>query len=305
MDFKALINDAIDANDHQLISNIVDMLPELDINQETFINHNSTVPRIKQLISLNIKIPFEKFMHTAIVNHNLDVVDFLLSNKHIDIDSVFFDTLTVCEETWLHLAIHALYVTFQQEDVDDQKLAIVKLLIWHGADTEVDNSNGRTIMNYATGDIGYENSCDVYDFDYAQCNHIVKYFVSIGLDPNECDSCHATPLHCAGSLDPEPAFYQYMLSHGADPNIQDEFGRTPLYYLIWLQQQDHPVKLNMGELNGNVMECVMILIAFGADIYIKNNSWKNVIDCVEDEVAKVIIDEYNKVPVIPVKGVHE
>jgi len=304
MNYKQLLTNAIDSHDNQTISRLIDILPKLDFNTNTFIKHNCTIERINCLIEMNINIDFGRFMKHAISAHIPDIVEILLKNKLVDPNDEIYSKLTECEESFLHLAIHRVYEMAYIYGPNESKMVIVKMLVQNGANIHATNSNNKNIMVYATGNIMDRSHC--YDNDgieYKQLAYLIKYFVGLGLDANTRDSSRCTPLH-RSTQPPDPDLYKYILSHGADPNAINTYGYTPLHSIVKKQYKScHGTDIDLNaDSHDDVEYCIKILIQFGADPFVDNHG-KNAIDDAYPDLKKVIMDELDMMDV-PVKGVH-
>ncbi len=100
--------------------------------------------------------------------------------------------------------------------VNDNDLEMVKLLIKCGADANIKNENGETVLICA---IKKRNT------------DIVKYLISHGADVNAKDNNGDTPLICAVKKK-SISMVKHLIEHGADVNAKDNDGDTPLISLI-------------------------------------------------------------------------
>ena len=89
---------------------------------------------------------------------------------------------------------------------------IVKILLEHGAEPNIQNYIGWTPLHLAAAN-GYFV--------------IVKILLEHGAEPNIQDNDGSTPLHKAVA-NCRVGVARVLLEHGADPTIRDKKGRTPL-----------------------------------------------------------------------------
>ena len=97
---------------------------------------------------------------------------------------------------------------------------IARILLEHGAEPNVKNNDGKTLLHVLLGsDWGYD------DEDGAQ--RIAQLLLEHGVSVDAQDEDHKTPLHLAVKCG-TPELTQTLLEHGADPNMKDKEGKTPL-----------------------------------------------------------------------------
>jgi len=302
MALNALLSDAINKQDHQLASDLVALLPPINIEKQSFIEHTCTIDKIQLLIKTNIKINFNEYMKHAIYVKNIDVVEFLLESNIIDPNVEFFNTHLKRHHTWLHYAVYAMYL---YEHID---FSIVDLLIRYNADINARTRNGKTIMVFAMGDMTdkpldpdgeYEN----YGHDYANFgmrSEIVRYFVGLGLDVNTLDDYGRTALHRALTIDKlDIGFVKFLLDNvsrerRADIGAVNAGGLTPLYdFIRWKRNET-------GEM---IYDVIKLLLDHGADPYVRARGYGNAVEMAGDYGDHVMRDILVKLLDVPVKGV--
>lgn len=92
-------------------------------------------------------------------------------------------------------------------------LSNVRDCVLDGEDLHFKDQNGRNYLHLSV---------------IARSKKMVKYFISEGLDVNECDNALITPLHRA-CRDGSAIIVKYLLDAGADPNIKAKNSIAPLH----------------------------------------------------------------------------
>ena len=130
---------------------------------------------------------------------------------------------------------------------------VAELLLKHGADVDVRDATGRTILLVAVSSvIGKPN--------------IVELLLRHGADVNAFDDGFTSTLHLAETFgDYEVA--QILLKHKADVNCQDKNGKTPLHVLL----DPFGIQPSVTEYNASdhvrlLLEHVRVLLEHGAEV---------------------------------------
>jgi ankyrin repeat protein len=103
---------------------------------------------------------------------------------------------------------------------DLQAVVIARTFISYGADPNVRDRRGNTLLHYAV-QYGWID------------DGLVEVPLSLGADPNIRNKNGETPLHIAVKcryLHAKAKIVKLLLEYGADPRIRDRSGRTPLDY---------------------------------------------------------------------------
>ena len=117
---------------------------------------------------------------------------------------------------------------------------VAELLLEHGANVDVRNTTGETILLIAF----LESQNNLVD--------VVRFLLKPGADVNARDDTLGSSLHL-GFSNLEVA--QVLLEYNADVNSQDHNGRTPLHMLYaWNDNEDF------------VLNCTLLLLKHGADV---------------------------------------
>ena len=134
-------------------------------------------------------------------------------------------------------------------------VATVELLLSKGADTNLKNKNGETLLLQATSDAYFIYSSE-----------IIEILLSAGANPNISeDKFGGTPLMTAAEFLYDAEIIMKLIQVGADVNAQDYSGNTPLLYSACDNSGDHY----------SVSKC---LLEHGADPSIKNYKDWSVLD---------------------------
>lgn len=207
-------------------------------------------------------------LHKAVVENDLELVRENIKDQDVNgIASIGGDEEITKSYTPLHLACKYHFY------------ALAKLLIKHGADVTVSNSEDTTPLDYVIVN-GYDDLLKLFiankKFDlnegidgktplekaieYNQEN-IAKILVNHGADIDLSDGSGRTPLHQAVASNLNE-LAKLLIEKGANINAKDGQGETPL---------DNAVR-------GKNLEMVELLIKHGADVTIKNNQGQTALD---------------------------
>ena len=156
-------------------------------------------------------------------------------------------------------------------------IATVQLLMDHGADTNVVNKLGQTLLHTAAGGkedcpelcevlLKHDAKIDVVDKDGNQPLHVackrsftetVKLMVSHGADTNAVNKHGQTPLHIVTGGDEDcPELCEVLFKHDAKIGAVDKYGNQPLHLAC---QQNH-------------VETGNLFVSYGADVGAVNSN---------------------------------
>ena len=170
-------------------------------------------------------------LYIAIDNRNIKGGDYPV--RKADMDSMEFIkklidkgadvNWRVQESTWYRTVFTALWVNeagatpfwraSQSSDV-----AVMKLLLEHGADPKIATNVGNTPLHVAAG-IGWVEGI-TYEWSKEANVEAVKLLLSLGLDPNAQAQTGRTPLHGAGHKG-RPEIIQVLVDAGATLDLRD------------------------------------------------------------------------------------
>ncbi|XP_053594089.1 uncharacterized protein LOC103577382 [Microplitis demolitor] len=185
--------------------------------------------------------------------HNVEFVHKVVETGHTDI---LDDLLKLgADPNTVSLSGNALLITACKS----QRAEIVKLLIKNNADVRVKDIYGRSVLYYAIDNLHSSNhkwrfynsvsddsDCEDEKFadDKVKCFsddwfEITKMLIDKGIDVNEKDETHLTPLYYVAKNNYTHRYYHYikeltilLLKSGADIKCRDKNGNTPLQYAI-------------------------------------------------------------------------
>ena len=120
----------------------------------------------------------------------------------------------------------------------------------------------------------------------------VKVMIDSGFDLNVAGSNGWTPLMMAVEGD-QPKALELLLKNGANPNKQSELDGFTALHLAVDYAMDGMIQKNKNEPLPEPIECIRILLKYGADKNIKNHSGKTPLDLYP--VTKEILAEFEKV----------
>jgi ankyrin repeat protein len=146
-------------------------------------------------------------------------------------------------------------------------LEIVKILLDHGANPNFADEFGRTPLHRAAL-MRYEK--------------VVDLLLKRGANVNFSDANHHSALHCATALLAKYSLLQILLENGAQINAQDFQGNTPL-----LNTVKGLVYCDREEERFIICE---LLISWGGDVNLKDNSNKTPMDYMTPDYSRKIIE---------------
>ncbi len=170
-------------------------------------------------------------LYIAIDNRNIKGGDYPVRKADMDsfefikklIDKGADVNWRVQESTWYRTVFTALWVNeagatpfwraSQSSDV-----AVMKLLLEHGADPKIATNVGNTALHVAAG-IGWVEGI-TYEWSKEANIEAVKLLLSLGLDPNAQAQTGRTPLHGAGHKG-RPEIIQILVDAGAKLDLRD------------------------------------------------------------------------------------
>jgi ankyrin repeat protein len=119
----------------------------------------------------------------------------------------------------------------------------------------------------------------------------VEKMIKSGIDLNGICSNGMTPLILAIDGD-QPGILETLMKGGADPNQQSDLdGYTPLHWAVDYAI-DGMIQSNKNTPFPEPLECIRILLNYGADVKIKNNSGKTALEVgLEYTVSKEILND--------------
>ncbi len=229
-------------------------------NLLTIIKNNDAKPLVKLIeITGNVDIVLQNWtpLNAAVHMQDIDVVSEILSlganiNKRNEMN---------CGKTRI-LEMQNIYENYIFGDapieiaVDTKNLEMIKLLHRNGADIHTKNPRtGLPIIHKALA----HNELD-----------IIKFLITEGVNPNEVDNCHRTPLIKAIIEDQYEAA-KLLLNHGAHVNTSDNQGNTPLYEAIKLTRD---------------LQFIELLLEHNADTNSINNNHHTPLHCALHKVLE-------------------
>ena len=116
---------------------------------------------------------------------------------------------------------------------------IVDLLIARGADINVHDELGCSILHYAVGNLS--------------CPQMVKKVLEVGVPFSEVDENGDRPIHLASGIGNIPAI-EILLEAGEEINVRGQWNKTPLHFAA------------AGRCD-NAQETIKFLLAHGADLW--------------------------------------
>ena len=128
------------------------------------------------------------------------------------------ETRTVFTNQWLDENGATAFLRASQSG----DIALMKLLLAHGADPKIDTTLHVTALQVAAG-IGWVEGI-TYEWSTAQTIEAVKLLLDLGLDPNAQADTGRTALHGAAHKG-RPAVVQVLVDHGARLDVRD-YGNT-------------------------------------------------------------------------------
>ena len=182
---------------------------------------------------------------------------------------------------------------------------VVRLLLNHGADTNMRNENGRTPLHGAL----VEMTDDLEDCYFDAVRSLLEH----GADVHAVDHDHVTPLHVASQSGSVKAA-RLLLRHGADVDALDNIHSTPLHFAsrggnaesarlllehgvdVHALDGNHSTPLHFASESGNA-EVTRLLLEHGADVHLLNNDGHTPSQVASanghEEIARLLLDHSN------------
>lgn len=195
-------------------------------------------------------------LHIAVEGSNLDLVRFLIESganvegtRERGDTPLFWAPNAAIAETLIQAgaSLHAKDFAGREPIHWAAQFArpdVIQVLLDHGCDVNVPDTNRHTPLHWATGATGFIGICDMTDPRALDC---VRLLVERGADVNACGADGNVPLHGVavmpeidqqlidGTLKFPPeipdailAIVRFLLQHGADPSVSNEDGESPL-----------------------------------------------------------------------------
>jgi len=124
-------------------------------------------------------------------------------------------------------------------------LAVMKLLLQHGADPNIPTFDGTTALMAAAGVNWVVDQ--TYDEGQPALLEAVKLCVELGLDINAVNSMGLTALHGAANRGSDDII-RYLVAQGAKIDAKDAEGRTPLTWAEGVFLATHPARPKQGSI---------------------------------------------------------
>ena len=124
-------------------------------------------------------------------------------------------------------------------------LAVMKLLLQHGADPNIPTFDGTTALMAAAGMNWVVDQ--TYDEGQPALLEAVKLCVELGLDINAVNSMGLTALHGAANRGSDDII-RYLVAQGAKIDAKDAEGRTPLTWAEGVFLATHPARPKQGSI---------------------------------------------------------
>lgn len=169
--------------------------------------------------------------------------------------------------------------TLLQEAVIAQNRKEIVRLVKEGADLNVKDSEGNTLLHLLLRDLKKEASDKkAYDATFS----ILKFLIKNNADVTIKNQIGQTPLHLAVQYIDQNAV-QYLIKKNANINIQDSEGYTPLMAAMHsdipthIQTKENPARLVVANI-------IKQLIDAGADVTIKAKNGRSAVDDVTYQI---------------------
>jgi ankyrin repeat protein len=223
----------------------IEYITELEIRHGSevlgWLRHHISLLLVKYLVSIGADVNAKgdafwyigSIIHHAAVPGLLDVIEYLVSSQHVDVDlrddkgqtalhwaAIFFklpvaeylilqgaDVNARCNEnkTALH---HSAYYGFREME---------ELLVTHKADVNIQDNEGYTPLHHAANRGQLET---------------VKFLITHAADVNITDNAGRTPLHLAADLG-RLEIIKYLLTLAPDVHVRDNDGETILHHAAY------------------------------------------------------------------------
>lgn len=126
-----------------------------------------------------------------------------------------------------------LHTVFGVKGALDEKNALVKSLIAHGANPKLADKEGLTPLHLAVKENLRFNAKDSrsYHRNFVDQLAIVRELVKAGANINAQNNSGETPLMFAAYYNADPDLIRFMLINGANKTIKNKFGKTVIDFL--------------------------------------------------------------------------
>jgi len=121
-----------------------------------------------------------------------------------------------------------LHAVFSKQGALDEKGALVKSLIAHGANPKLKDKEGVTPLHLILKERLSFNATDsaVYSKNFTDQLMIIRELLRAGADMNAQNISEETPLMFAAYYNADPNIIRFLLINGANKTIKNKFGRT-------------------------------------------------------------------------------
>ena len=205
----------------------------------------------------------------AYKNGSIDVAEYILNDEYDlgqDFDAI---NALICRndrdkvELLLNLGTK---VNYTRDRLDNSPIfiastignfEIIKLLVEYGADCNIKDSNGKTVLHHLFQETYFRR----YKHKLSQQEKIdiIDYFLNLGLDIDAVDNDGSTLLHCHCHGRDGTEILERLILRGAQINTPDRFGMTPLL---------------QASKNGTI-DAIKLLLRNGADLEARNCEGSN------------------------------
>jgi uncharacterized protein len=117
-------------------------------------------------------------------------------------------------------------------------VAVMKMLLEHGANPKIPTFNGTTPLMAAAG-MNW-TFAQTYDEGTEQLLEAVKLCFELGMSVNDVNSMGLTALHAAANRPGSESIIQWLVDHGAKLDVKDNEGRTPMTWAEGVFLATHP-----------------------------------------------------------------
>ena len=174
---------------------------------------------------------FGSVLFAAVMSGSLDLVKYLVEEQGVKINADYSPPIVYVqayvhkgqtEDVMRYLIDRGLNIKIDQENpyvysdktplihaAESNKIGLLKYLVEHGADVNIPDERGRTVLVYA------------------KSLELIGYLVEHGANVNAKDEDGVTPLLYA-AFNEDTARIKYLIAQGADVNAADKDGNTAL-----------------------------------------------------------------------------